>query len=141
MGQFACHACDKTVVFWARAGVERGANLQVTQYRRAILQRKNSQVQTIGGLLSALLAVQAGATRQVHIDLGMRIAGTFHQPALAVCDTAFLDSLPHAELRSGAGELVKYAMIGPGELYRTVTRSLSRALAGDRAALTACVKP
>jgi hypothetical protein len=79
MGQFACHACDKTVVFWARASVERGANLQVTQYRRAILQRKNSQVQTIGGLFSALLTVQAGATRQVHIDLGMRIAGTFHQ--------------------------------------------------------------
>ncbi len=88
-----------------------------------------------------LAQIDAGLGGKTAVNLGgaKNIAGTFHQPALAVCDTAFLDSLPHAELRSGAGELVKYAMIGPGGLYRTVTRSLSRALAGDRAALTACV--
>jgi 3-dehydroquinate synthase len=80
-----------------------------------------------------------GGKTAVNHAAAKNIIGTFHQPALAVCDTAFLDSLPHAELRSGAGELVKYAMIGPGELMKTVKKNLSRALAGDKSALTACV--
>lgn len=68
------------------------------------------------------------------------VIGAFHQPALAVCDTAFLDSLPSAELRSGAGELVKYAMIGPAALRRTVRTRLAGALAADPSALAACVR-
>jgi 3-dehydroquinate synthase len=80
-----------------------------------------------------------GGKTAVNHSAAKNIIGTFHQPALAVCDTAFLDSLPHAELRSGAGELVKYAMIGPGELFSTVKKHLSKALAGDKSALTACV--
>lgn len=88
-----------------------------------------------------LAQIDAGLGGKTAVNLGgaKNIAGTFHQPALAVCDTAFLDSLPHAELRSGAGELVKYSMIGPGDLYRTVKKNLSGTLAGDKAALTACV--
>ncbi|OGR65926.1 MAG: hypothetical protein A2X31_01115 [Elusimicrobia bacterium GWB2_63_22] len=88
-----------------------------------------------------LAQIDAGLGGKTAVNLGgaKNIAGTFHQPALAVCDTAFLDSLPHAELRSGAGELVKYAMIGPGELFRTVGRNLQKVLAADRSALTACV--
>ena len=88
-----------------------------------------------------LAQIDAGLGGKTAVNLGgaKNIAGTFHQPALAVCDTAFLDSLPHSELRSGAGELVKYAMIGPGELFRTVGRNLQKVLAADRSALTACV--
>lgn len=85
--------------------------------------------------------IDAGLGGKTAVNLGgaKNIAGTFHQPALAVCDTAFLDSLPHAELRSGAGELAKYAMIGPRSLRRAVAAALPRALAGDKAALDACV--
>ncbi|PKM98361.1 MAG: 3-dehydroquinate synthase [Elusimicrobia bacterium HGW-Elusimicrobia-3] len=88
-----------------------------------------------------LAQIDAGLGGKTAVNLAgaKNIVGTFHQPALAVCDTAFLDSLPHAELRSGAGELVKYAMIGPGDLFRTVKKNLSKVLAGDRAALTSCV--
>ena len=88
-----------------------------------------------------LAQIDAGLGGKTAVNLGgaKNIAGTFHQPALSVGDTAFLDSLPHAELRSGAGELVKYAMIGPGALRRVVEKNLSKALAGDKSALTACV--
>ena len=88
-----------------------------------------------------LAQIDAGLGGKTAVNLGgaKNIVGSFHQPALAVCDTAFLDSLPHSELRSGAGELVKYAIIGPGELMRTLSRDLQKVLAGDRAALTACV--
>ena len=88
-----------------------------------------------------LAQIDAGLGGKTAVNLGgaKNIAGTFHQPTLSVCDTAFLDSLPHAELRSGAGELVKYAMIGPGALRRVVEKNLSKTLAGDKSALTACV--
>lgn len=88
-----------------------------------------------------LAQIDAGLGGKTAVNLGgaKNIAGTFHQPALAVCDTAFLDSLPHAELRSGGGELIKYAMIGPGSLGRTVKKNLSKTLAGDKSALTSCV--
>lgn len=88
-----------------------------------------------------LAQIDAGLGGKTAVNLGgaKNTVGTFHQPALAVCDTAFLDSLPHAELRSGAGELAKYAMIGPAALRRTIERNLAKTLAGDRAALTACV--
>ena len=85
--------------------------------------------------------IDAGLGGKAAVNLGgaKNIAGTFHMPALAVCDTSFLDSLPRTELRSGAGELVKYAMIGPGGLSRAIRMNLSKALAGDKSALTACV--
>jgi 3-dehydroquinate synthase len=88
-----------------------------------------------------LAQIDAGLGGKTAVNLGgaKNIAGTFHQPALAVCDTAFLDSLPHAELRSGGGELVKYAMIGPGALTQVIKKNLSKTLSGDRSALTACV--
>jgi len=88
-----------------------------------------------------LAQIDAGLGGKTAVNLGgaKNILGTFHQPALTVCDTAFLDSLPHAELRSGGGELVKYAMIGPGDLRLKVKKYLSKTLAGDKSALTACV--
>lgn len=88
-----------------------------------------------------LAQIDAGLGGKTAVNHGgaKNIVGTFHQPALAVCDTAFLDSLPHAELRSGAGELVKYAMIGPAALAADIRRNLSKTLAGDKSALTACV--
>jgi len=88
-----------------------------------------------------LAQIDAGLGGKTAVDLGgaKNIVGAFHQPALAVCDAAFLDSLPLRELRSGAGELVKYAMIGPAGLRRTVKINLSRVLAGETSALTACL--
>ncbi|HAT73101.1 MAG TPA: 3-dehydroquinate synthase [Elusimicrobia bacterium] len=88
-----------------------------------------------------LAQIDAGLGGKTAVNLGgaKNIAGAFHQPALAVCDTAFLDSLPHAELRSGAGELAKYAMVGPASLRRAIIKHLPKAITGDKTALTACV--
>lgn len=88
-----------------------------------------------------LAQIDAGLGGKTAVNLGAakNIIGTFHQPALTVCDTNFLDSLPHAELRSGGGELVKYAMTGPAALRAVIKKNLQGTLAGDKAALTACV--
>jgi len=85
--------------------------------------------------------IDAGIGGKTAVNLlgGKNIVGTFWQPCVTVCDTVFLDSLPHAELRSGSGELVKYAFVGTKVMYRKIKKLLAQALIGDKAALTSCV--
>ncbi|OGS10914.1 MAG: hypothetical protein A2234_03475 [Elusimicrobia bacterium RIFOXYA2_FULL_58_8] len=115
-----------------------GATTDLTGFAASIYMRGIKWISVPTTFLAQADAGLGGKTA-VNLAGAKNIAGTFHQPALAVCDTAFLDSLPHAELRSGAGELVKYAMIGPAALRRTIQRNLAKTLSGDRAALTTCV--
>lgn len=83
----------------------------------------------------------AGIGGKTAVDLGgvKNIAGTFYQPALTVCDTAFLDTLSEKELRAGAGELIKYALLSPGKLGRTISKNLPGTLNGDKKSLAAVV--
>ena len=83
----------------------------------------------------------AGIGGKTAVDLcGVKnIAGAFYQPDLVVCDFAFLDALSESELRSGAGELIKYALIAPEKLGRTVLKNLPAALKGGRAELAEIV--
>ncbi|HAH32887.1 MAG TPA: 3-dehydroquinate synthase [Elusimicrobia bacterium] len=86
--------------------------------------------------------IDAGLGGKTAVNLGgiKNMLGSFYQPDLTVCDTAFLDSLPREELLSGAGELLKYAFIGGNSLRETVLSNLNAALKGDRSALFKCVK-
>ncbi|MCX5785505.1 MAG: 3-dehydroquinate synthase [Elusimicrobia bacterium] len=86
--------------------------------------------------------IDAGLGGKTAVNFGgvKNVLGSFHQPGLTVCDTAFLDSLPRKELLSGAGELLKYAFIGEPPLRETVLTNLDAALKGDRRALFKCVK-
>lgn len=81
----------------------------------------------------------AGIGGKTAVDLGgvKNIVGAFYQPDLTVCDAAFLDTLSASELRAGAGELVKYALIAPGRLGRTILKNLPAALEGGKEALAA----
>jgi 3-dehydroquinate synthase len=115
-----------------------GAVTDLAGFAASIYMRGISWVSVPTTFLAQIDAGLGGKTA-VNLAGAKNIAGTFHQPALAVCDTAFLDSLPHAELRSGAGELVKYAMIGPAALAAVIKKNLPKTLSGDKSALTACV--
>ncbi|HBB66081.1 MAG: hypothetical protein A2X28_01260 [Elusimicrobia bacterium GWA2_56_46] len=83
----------------------------------------------------------AGIGGKTAVDLrGVKnIAGVFHQPALTVCDTSFLDTLGGKELRAAAGELIKYALIAPGTPGRIISKSLPGALNGEKKDLSAVV--
>lgn len=76
--------------------------------------------------------IDAGLGGKTAIDLdGVKnMAGAFYQPALTVCDTSFLRTLGPAELEAGAGELLKYALIGPEGLRERVLKDLDAALKG-----------
>ncbi|MBI5241161.1 MAG: 3-dehydroquinate synthase [Elusimicrobia bacterium] len=57
--------------------------------------------------------VDSGIGGKTAIDLpeGKNLVGAFHQPRAVVCDTAWLDTLPARELRSGLGEVLKYGLL------------------------------
>ncbi|MDQ7772746.1 MAG: 3-dehydroquinate synthase family protein [Elusimicrobiales bacterium] len=86
--------------------------------------------------------IDAGIGGKTAVDfLGTKnIIGSFHQPALTVCDTAFLSTLRPAVRRAAAGELIKYALIGPGDLRLSIMRSFDGAMAGRPGDLLACVR-
>ena len=85
--------------------------------------------------------VDAGLGGKTAVDLAgvKNVAGTFYQPALTVCDTAFLKTLGPGELQAGAGELLKYALIGHGAMRHSVDRNLAGALKGEAKALAEIV--
>ena len=86
--------------------------------------------------------IDAGIGGKTAVDfLGTKnIIGSFHQPALTVCDTAFLSTLKPSVRRAAAGELIKYALIAPGDLRLSIMRSFDGAMAGRPDDLLACVR-
>jgi 3-dehydroquinate synthase len=84
-----------------------------------------------------LAQVDAAIGGKTGVDLpgGKNTVGLFHHPAMTVCDTAVLPTLPRQELRSGLVEVIKMAALLDPELFARVEETLDALLAGDPAAL------
>ena len=84
-----------------------------------------------------LAQVDAAIGGKTAVDLpgGKNTVGLFNHPALVVCDTAVLPTLPREELRSGLVEVIKMAALLDPPLLARVETGLDRLLAGDAAAL------
>ncbi len=61
---------------------------------------------------------------KVGVDLpeGKNLVGAFHPPALVVADTATLETLPPAEVRSGMAEVIKSGIIDDADLFERLER-------------------
>jgi len=81
-----------------------------------------------------LAQVDAAIGGKTGVDLpgGKNTVGLFHHPAMVVCDTSVLSTLPREELRSGLVEVVKMAALLDPDLLDRVESGLGRLLAGDR---------
>ncbi len=88
-----------------------------------------------------LAQVDAAIGGKTAIDLagGKNTVGLFHHPRLVISDTALLETLPPAELRSGLVEVVKMASLLAPPLWDLVEARLDRLLAGDAWALAPVV--
>jgi 3-dehydroquinate synthase len=92
--------------------------------------------------LLAQVDAAIGGKTAVNLERGKNLVGTFHQPALVVCDVDALATLPPAEFNSGLAEVAKHGFIAdPGildligeedSLVRMVVRSV-----GVKAAIVA----
>ena len=72
------------------------------------------------GIPTTLLASvdsSVGGKTAVDLDAGKNLAGAFHHPSLVLCDPDTLHTLTPEVLRDGFAEVIKYAVIGDGELF------------------------
>jgi len=67
---------------------------------------------TLLGMVDAAIGGKTG----VNLPEGKNLVGAFWQPAAVVCDLDALATLPPRELRSGHGEMAKYAFLGAPSL-------------------------
>lgn len=84
-----------------------------------------------------LAQVDAAIGGKTGVDLpgGKNTVGLFHHPALVICDTALLSTLPKEELRSGLVEVVKMAALLDVDLLERVEQRLDLLLTADPAEL------
>jgi 3-dehydroquinate synthase len=76
-------------------------------------------------LLSMVDAALGGKTA-VNLPLAKNAVGAFHPPAAVLADPRALATLPERELRSGLGEVVKYALLEPALLGRVAALGARR---------------
>ena len=61
----------------------------------------------------------------VNLPEGKNLVGSFHAPALVVCDPDVLKTLPRREFRAGLFEVVKYGAIASRQLFERISTSLT----------------
>ncbi len=70
--------------------------------------------------LLAMVDASVGGKTGVDLPQGKNLIGAFKQPAVVIMDTAVLQSLPVAELRSGMAEVIKHGIIGAPALFEAL---------------------
>jgi len=76
-----------------------------------------------------------GGKTGVDLPAGKNLVGAFYQPRAVVSDTAFLATLPDREIRCGAAEIIKSAMLAGGDFLSFVDNSLDGMVRREEAAL------
>lgn len=88
--------------------------------------------------LLAMVDSSVGGKTAVDLPTGKNLVGAFHQPRLVVCDLSLLDTLPERELRCGAAEALKTAILFDPEFFEHFRQ---RGLGFDRErVVAACVR-
>ena len=72
--------------------------------------------------LLAMVDSSVGGKTAVDLPEGKNLVGAFHQPALVLCDTDTLDTLPEAVFREGCAEVIKTAILFDRPLFRQLAQ-------------------
>ncbi len=73
--------------------------------------------------LLAMVDSSVGGKTGIDLPAGKNLAGAFYQPSFVLCDTAFLDTLPEEEFRSGCAEVIKYGVLFDEVLFAELEAS------------------
>lgn len=87
------------------------AGFAASTYLRGI-----SYVQIPTSLL-AMVDSSVGGKTAIDLPAGKNLVGSFYQPKLVLCDTSFLDTLPHAFFIDGCAEVIKYGILYDNALF------------------------
>jgi 3-dehydroquinate synthase len=85
--------------------------------------------------LLAMVDSCVGGKVGINHPAGKNLIGAIHQPVGVWIDTAFLDTLPDREYRSGLAEVVKDAVIADAELFGWLEQYVDRILARETQAV------
>ncbi|HOL18585.1 MAG TPA: 3-dehydroquinate synthase [Bacillota bacterium] len=83
--------------------------------------------------LLAQVDSSVGGKTGVNHPRGKNLIGAFHQPSLVLSDPASLGTLPRRQLRSGAAEVIKTAIISDEAFFAWLEKNLPGLLHGDTA--------
>ncbi|MCR5042007.1 MAG: 3-dehydroquinate synthase [Clostridia bacterium] len=67
--------------------------------------------------LLAQVDSSVGGKTAIDLPEGKNLAGAFYQPALVLCDTGTLDTLPEEVFIDGCAEAIKYGILGDEKLF------------------------
>ena len=84
-------------------------------FASAVYQRGIPFVQ-IPTTLLAMVDASVGGKTAIDLKAGKNLCGAFHQPALVICDTECLSTLPSAIFADGMAEVIKYGFINDAPL-------------------------
>ena len=96
-----------------------GVTGDLAGFAAATYQRGIRYVQVPTTLLAAVDSSVGGKTA-IDLSAGKNQVGAFYQPALVLCDTDTLNTLPEREMRAGFAEVIKYAVLGDPALYEAL---------------------
>ncbi|MEX0899358.1 MAG: 3-dehydroquinate synthase [Gammaproteobacteria bacterium] len=134
-GAAATAGLDRGGTFIALGG---GAIGDVTGLAASLYQRGVPYLQLPTTLLAQVDSSVGGKTAVNHA-VAKNLIGTFHQPSRVIADVATLRTLPARELRSGLGEVIKYAVLEGEAWMADLEREMAGLLARDEDALAATV--
>lgn len=126
---------DRSGTFIALGG---GAIGDVTGLAAALYQRGTPYLQLPTTLLAQVDSSVGGKTAVNHA-IAKNMIGAFHQPMRVIADVASLRTLPARELRSGIGEVIKYALLDGSAAIDGLERDMPRLLEMEETALTEVV--
>ena len=96
-----------------------GVTGDLAGFAAATYQRGIAYVQVPTTLLAAVDSSVGGKTA-IDLPEGKNQVGAFYQPALVLCDTDTLKTLPQRELMAGYAEVIKYAVLADKALFETL---------------------
>ncbi len=73
--------------------------------------------------LLAMVDSSVGGKTAIDLPAGKNLCGAFHQPALVLCDTDTLDTLPREHFRDGCAEILKTAILFDPVLFAELEKN------------------
>ncbi len=110
---------DRSGVIIALGG---GVTGDMAGFAAAVYMRGIECIQIPTSLL-AMIDSSVGGKTAVDLPDGKNLIGAFHQPQLVLIDVDMLETLPAVQMRSGAAELIKHAILFDSDLFAVLESS------------------